>query len=142
MLYIYLSKIIKNGEYMKVFLILIALLLCLPVTATSQENTADRGDFGIFIQENPANERADFSILIPEPADVKVLVYDNQGNVLFSKNGSTQRVGNANLLKITWDLNGRNGRRVAAGTYVVQATAKNATVSQVYQYFAQLGVRR
>ena len=127
---------------MKVFLILIALLLCLPVTATSQENTADRGDFGIFIQENPANERADFSILIPEPADVKVLVYDNQGNVLFSKNGSTQRVGNANLLKITWDLNGRNGRRVAAGTYVVQATAKNATVSQVYQYFAQLGVRR
>ncbi|MCL2844502.1 MAG: T9SS type A sorting domain-containing protein [Chitinivibrionia bacterium] len=128
---------------MKAILIFLMFLLCLPVAATSADNATDRSDFGVFIHENPANERAVFDILTPEPTDIRVLIYDNQGNVLFSKNGSTKRVGNANLLQMKWDLNGRNtNRRVAAGTYIVQATARSTTTGQIYQYFAQLGVRR
>ena len=128
---------------MKFVLIFLTLLFCLSAVTIAAQNPADGSDFGIFIHENPANERAEIDILIPEPGEIRVLIYDNQGNVLFSKRGSTQRAGNANLLQITWDLNARsNGRRVAAGTYIVQATAQSAITTQIFQYFAQLGVRR
>jgi hypothetical protein len=116
--------------------------LSLPIFAADGDLPKNRDEFGILIYENPANYKAEFEVLTPEATDIKVLIYDNQGNVLFSQNGSTQRIANANSLKIDWDLIGRNGRRVAAATYIVQATAKNANTGKIYQYFAQLGVRK
>ena len=127
---------------MKKFLTFLILSLCLPIAAIDNDLPNNRSEFGIMIYENPANYKAEFEVLTPEATDITVLVYDSQGNVLFSQKGATQRIVNANSLKIEWDLIGRNGRRIAAGAYIVQATAKNANQSQIYQYFAQLGVRR
>jgi hypothetical protein len=102
----------------------------------------DLSNFGIFIYENPANEKAVFEVIAPEASNISVLVYDNLGNVLFSQKGSSQIVGNTNSLKINWNLLNRAGKRAAAGTYIIQATAKTANGNGIYQYFAQLGVKK
>jgi flagellar hook assembly protein FlgD len=136
-----------NLKKLTLFLVMAALLptLAFATDWSSQgEKTtiAERVEFGIFIYENPANEKAEFEILTPEAVDISVLVYDNQGNVMFSQKGGTQITGSLNSLKINWDLKNRTGRRVTAGSYIIQATAKNATGNGIYQYFAQLGVRK
>jgi len=124
---------------MKKLILFLAAAIFLPMTIVGQELSAD---YGILIYENPANEKAEFKVSTPEATKISVLVYDNQGNVMFSLKDKTQQVGNSDVLKINWDLTGRTGRRVAAGTYIIQATARSLSGNEIYQYFAQLGVRR
>ena len=126
----------------RVFQILILFLMTALFLPTAIIASNANEPSGIFIYENPANEKAEFDILTPEAAEISVLIYDNQGNVLFSQKGNTQIVGNTNSLKINWNLTNRAGKRATAGIYIIQATARSSNGSGIHQYFAQLGVRK
>ncbi|MDR0303418.1 MAG: Ig-like domain-containing protein [Chitinispirillales bacterium] len=99
-----------------------------------------RGDFGILLYNAVVSEKAEFEVLTPEPADVSVAIIDNQGNVLFVEKGGTQKTDGVNSLKVEWKLNNENGRGVASGTYIIQATAKNG--GKNYRYAVPVGVKR
>lgn len=116
--------------------------LFLPMAVSANDAVAKSDTNGIFIYENPANFKAEFDIITPEPSVISVLVYDAHGNVMFSKRADTQAAGNSNALKVSWNLENRAGRRVAAGAYTIQATARSTNGNGIYQYFTQLGVRR
>lgn len=105
-------------------------------------NMASANEFGIFIYENPANEKVLFDVVTPEAADISVLIYDNMGNVMFSQKSSTMISSKGNSLKISWNLTNKTGKRISAGTYTIQATAKSANGNEIYQYFSQLGIRK
>jgi uncharacterized protein YjdB len=100
-----------------------------------------RNEFGILLYQTVAVENAEFEVLTPQPSDVSITVSDNTGNVLYSDKGMTKKIGNANSLKVEWDLTNRNGRKVASGKYIIQAIAKNAS-GQVYKYYVPLGVKK
>jgi flagellar hook assembly protein FlgD len=124
---------------------MLLLIICLSASVFGQSDMQfldTDNNLGILLYENPANEKAEFEVSTPEATDVSVLIYDNQGNVLFSQKGKTQKNGNINSLKIVWDLTNRSGRRVTGGTYIIQATAKNTNANQIYQYFIHLGVKK
>lgn len=122
----------------------LALVFVFFPSAASQSVDLAKGynDFGILLRNNIVSEKTDFEILTPEPTSVSVMIYDNQGNLLFVEKGKTQKVGSANLFKVSWGLTNRNGRKAMSGTYIIQATAKNTTQSQVYQYFVPIGVKQ
>ena len=101
-----------------------------------------RSDFGILLlsQTPVTGEKAEFEILTPQPSEVSVAILDNQGNALFVQNGKTTKIHGVNSLKVEWNLTNAGGRKVASGTYIIQATAKSA--SQVYNYVAPVGVKK
>jgi len=101
-----------------------------------------RSDFGILLlSETPVTgEKAEFEILTPQPSEVSVVILDNQGNALFVQNDKTKKIEGVNSLKVEWNLTNAGGRKVAGGTYIIQATAKSA--SQVYKYTAPVGVKK
>jgi uncharacterized repeat protein (TIGR02543 family) len=114
-----------------------------PVGASPTYNVVKgRGDFGILLYNAVVSDKAEFEVLTPEQTNVSVIIYDNMGNILFAKKDRTQKNGNVNSCEITWDLTNKNGRKAASGTYIIQATAKNSSGSQIYQYFAPIGVKK
>ena len=154
------ASVINNGGVLRVLANETASVIRVVVSATDGSEKADtavvtvnspsvaisnlakgRSDFGIlFKRSSIVSENAEFEVLTPQPSEVSVVIYDNQGNVLFSKKDRTQKDEGANSMTVEWNLTNRSGRNVAGGTYIIQATAKSA--SQIYQYFAPIGVRR
>jgi hypothetical protein len=91
--------------------------------------------YGIVIDKNPVTDNiAKISVRTPEQAQIKLVIYDNLGSVLFEK--SNVRSGE----EILWDLTNIAGRKVANGTYLVIVEA-NAN-GKLYKYSAKLGVKR
>jgi hypothetical protein len=101
-------------------------------------NKMQNGDtrFGIkFTSGNIVSDKAEFAVILPDNdrvLEVKAVIYDNTGNVVFEK---TERVA-----KVSWDLTNAAGRSVANGTYLIIAEAKGA--KGTYAYSAKVGVKR
>jgi hypothetical protein len=92
--------------------------------------------YGIRFTENIVSDNAEISVILPnseKTADIKLVVYDNVGNVVFT---STNK-GN----KTVWNLTNNAGRFVGNGAYLVVVEAKGVNGS-VYIYSAKLGVNR
>ncbi|MDR0303253.1 MAG: MBG domain-containing protein [Chitinispirillales bacterium] len=110
---------------------------------TSIFKNADKGDANSGIKalqggivSNIVSQTADISVTLPNGervSEVKVVVYDNIGNVVFERSEH----GNS----VTWNLTNNAGRNVANGSYLVVAEAKNVKgVAKMYS--KKLGVKR
>jgi hypothetical protein len=95
---------------------------------------------GVIINPNPVTGKsAEIEIrTLAEDALVNIAVYDNVGNLVFTKSDVRTR---GNAAKISWDLTNSAGRIVANGSYLVLVEAKGAS-GKVYRYAAKLGVKR
>lgn len=92
--------------------------------------------YGIRFSENIVSDKAEISVILPnseKTAEMKVFVYDNISNIVFSKN--------VNSNKVSWDLTNNAGRFVANGTYLVVVEAKSVN-RNIYRYSAKIGVKR
>jgi hypothetical protein len=96
---------------------------------------------GIFPAQNPGQLSADsfeFSVLTGKPAAVRILIYDNLGNILDEqeKSGST-----ATGHVLSWDMRNVSGQKVGAGSYLIVAevTYENGTGTSLRQ---MIGLRK
>jgi hypothetical protein len=96
---------------------------------------------GIFPAQNPGQLSADsfeFSVLTGKPAAVRILIYDNLGNILDEqeKSGST-----ATGHVLSWDMRNVSGQKVGAGSYLIVAevTYENGTGTRLRQ---MIGLRK
>jgi hypothetical protein len=76
---------------------------------------------GIFPAQNPGSLSADsfeFSVMTGKPAAVRIVIYDNLGNILDEqeKSGST-----ASGHVLSWDMRNLSGQKVGAGSYLIAA---------------------
>jgi len=92
------------------------------------------GRFGIRLSKNIVSDKAEFEVILPSDKvlEVKAVIYDNTGNVVFEK---TERGAS-----VSWNLTNAAGRNVANGTYLIVAEAKG--VKGTYAYSAKVGVKR
>jgi hypothetical protein len=96
---------------------------------------------GIFPAQNPGQlsaESFEFSVLTGEPAQVRIVIYDNLGNILDEqeKAGST-----ATGHVLSWDMRNVSGQKVGAGSYLIAAevTYENGTQTYLRQ---MIGLRK
>jgi hypothetical protein len=88
--------------------------------------------YGIIVDNNPiTTDFAEIFVRTPEKSDVKIIIYDNSGNVMFEGLGDF----------LPWDLKNKNGRKVASGSYLIVVEATGAS-GKIYKYSAKLGVKR
>ena len=94
------------------------------------------GRYGIKITSgNIVSQKADFLVILPDNdkvLEVKAVIYDNVGNVLFEK---IERGAS-----VSWNLTNGAGRNVANGAYLVVAEARGN--KGTYTYSAKVGVKR
>jgi len=84
---------------------------------------------------NIVYQKAEFAVILPDNdkvLEVKAVIYDNVGNVVFEK---TERGAS-----VSWDLTNAAGRNVANGSYLIVAEARGA--KGTYAYSAKVGVKR
>jgi len=108
----------------------------IPPTYISNIQKSDNR-YGIRFAQNIVSDRAEISVVLPNNervAEMRVIVYDMTGNVVFV--GAIPRG-----CPIIWDLRNNAGRFVANGTYLVIAEVKDRS-GKVYRYSARLGVKR
>ncbi|MCL1947720.1 MAG: hypothetical protein FWF51_11340, partial [Chitinivibrionia bacterium] len=112
-----------------------------PSGITSIEVRKSDSRHGIRFAENIVKDKleiTDVKLPVPNsdktesPKEIKVIIYDNTGNMVFSGEGA-----NAKL----WDLRNKSGRFVANGSYLVIVEAKSAN-GKTYWYSAKIGVKR
>jgi hypothetical protein len=96
---------------------------------------------GIFPAQNPGQlsaESFEFSVLTGEPAQVRIVIYDNLGTILDEqeKAGST-----ASGHVLSWDMRNVSGQKVGAGSYLIAAevTYENGTQTYLRQ---MIGLRK
>jgi hypothetical protein len=96
---------------------------------------------GIFPAQNPGQlsaESFEFSVLTGKPATVRIVIYDNLGNILDEqeKAGST-----ATGHVLSWDMRNVAGQKVGAGSYLIVAeiTYENGTGTSLRQ---MIGLRK
>jgi hypothetical protein len=99
-------------------------------TPINKTQPRDRRD-GILLENSIVSHSAKISVIIPERAEIKMVIYDNVGNVVFDRKGAS----------VIWDLTNSAGRFVANGSYLVVVEAKGQS-GKVYLYSAKLGVKR
>jgi len=107
------------------------------VSAATPINKIQKSDgrVGIRLSKTVVSDKAEFEVILPDndkAAEVKVVIYDNTGNVVFETSGRG---------KLSWNLTNGAGRSVANGTYLIIAEARGAN-GGVYAYSAKVGVRR
>jgi hypothetical protein len=88
--------------------------------------------YGIRFASNIVSQKAEISVVLPNNervAEMKIVIYDKIGNVVYE--GS----------EITWNLTNKTGRKVANGTYLVIVEVKGEN-GRSYMYSAKLGVSR
>lgn len=98
---------------------------------------------GLFVYNNPVSlslGKAEFRVKAPAASQVKIVIYDCMGNVLFKKVVSTDRDGSTE--RISWNLDNLSGQKIGAGTYLIRAAAYNNRTSEVYRYRAKIGVAK
>jgi len=93
------------------------------------------GKSGILLKESVVSDSVEFTTVLnsDKAIEVKVVIYDNTGNVVFKANGK-------NTDTFVWDLTNGAGRKAASGTYLIVAEAKS--VKGTYTYSAKVGVKR
>jgi hypothetical protein len=100
---------------------------------TSIRNTNKNNNrYGIKFANNIVSEKAEIGVILPnneKVAEMKIVIYDNIGNVVYEGN------------ETTWDLTNRAGRKVANGAYLVVVEARGVS-GKSYWYSAKLGVNR
>jgi len=92
---------------------------------------------GILLAKNIVSDKAEFEIILPDNdkiLEVKTVIYDNIGNVVYKTNGK-------NTETFVWNLNNTAGRAVANGTYLIVAQAKGMS-GKLYVYSTKIGVKR
>ena len=92
------------------------------------------GRTGIRLSKNVVSDKAEFEVILPSDKvlEVKAVIYDNTGNVVFEK---IERGAN-----VSWNLTNISGRNVANGTYLIIVEAKG--VNGNYAYSAKVGVKK
>jgi len=93
------------------------------------------GRVGIRLSKNIVSDKAEFEVILPDNdkvQEVKAVIYDNTGNVVFT---TTQRGAN-----VSWNLTNNAGRYVANGTYLIVVEARGA--KGTYAYSTKVGVKR
>jgi hypothetical protein len=88
--------------------------------------------YGIKFANNIVSEKAEISVILPnneKVAEMKIVIYDNIGNIVYDGN------------ETTWNLTNKTGRKVANGTYLVLVEAKGVS-GKTYRYSAKLGVSK
>jgi len=92
------------------------------------------GRVGIRLSKNVVSDKAEFEVILPSDKvlEVKAVIYDNTGNVVFEK---TERGAS-----VSWNLTNNAGRNVANGTYLIIVEAKGA--KGTYAYSAKVGVKK
>ncbi|MDR2579256.1 MAG: hypothetical protein LBC70_10710 [Chitinispirillales bacterium] len=100
------------------------------------DNFARTNDsYGITLARGIVTDRADFTVSVPGNRKANVVIFNNVGNVVFSRQGI--RNGEA----VTWNLTNTGGRGVSSGSYLIVATARDEN-GKTYRYSARFGVRR
>ena len=91
------------------------------------------GRTGIRLSKNVVSDKAEFEVILPNDKvlEVKTVIYDNTGNVVFETSGKG---------KLSWNLTNDAGRNVANGTYLIVVEAKG--VKGTYAYSAKVGVKK
>ncbi|MGM0461154.1 MAG: S8 family serine peptidase [Fibrobacterota bacterium] len=84
-------------------------------------DTVSGSQRGIFPAQNPGRlsaESFDFTVMTGKPATVRIVIYDNLGNILDEqeKSGST-----ATGHVLSWDMRNLSGQKVGAGSYLIAA---------------------
>jgi len=104
------------------------------------EAAGGEGSYGIRLERNVVSVGAGgaaFTVSAPGNFTASVAVYDNMGNAVFTKSGVKRGE------RIVWNLTGVAGRSVAAGSYLIVATARDGNGNgKAYRYTARLGVGR
>jgi uncharacterized repeat protein (TIGR02543 family) len=92
------------------------------------------GRYGIKLLNNIVSQKAQMQIILPKDnvREVKLVIYDNIGNVVFEKTENSDEV--------VWDLTNSAGRLVANGTYLAVADVRGN--KDVYRYSAKIGIKR
>jgi len=89
----------------------------------------ERSQFGGIVLEDAIVSRPiTFEVITPEPSEIRIMIYDNLGNLVFDGG-------------LTWNLRNTAGRYVANGSYLVVAEAISES-GKIYMYTAKIGVRR
>jgi len=100
---------------------------------TSISDIKRNDGYGVKFRKTVVSNRLEIAkVILPNnerTAEIKVAIYDNTGNMIYSGNGTT------------WNLTNLAGRVVANGSYLVIAEAKGAS-GKVYRYSAKIGVKR
>jgi hypothetical protein len=108
----------------------------------TKENEKDSLKTGIFVKSNPvkvSTNRAAFFVITPFPADIRVMIYDAIGNLLYDENGI--RTGIDCKTEILWNLHKKNGNPVGVGTYLIIATVRNHIGGAAHVYRTKIGVK-
>jgi hypothetical protein len=114
----------------------ISLTVTVTAGTVSNGHAQKSGKYGILLKGgNIVSQPAEAQIVLPEgdgAVSFKAVIYDNTGNVVFSKEVKGAR--------FVWDLKNISGRDVANGAYliIVEATGVKGT----YAYSAKIGVKR
>jgi hypothetical protein len=106
-----------------------------PIDTPIRDIKKSDGRFGVkFTSGNIVSDKAEFVVILPndKAAEVRAVIYDNTGNVVFEK---IERGA-----KVSWNLTNIAGRAVANGTYLRVAEARWAQGR--YAYLAKVGVKR
>jgi flagellar hook assembly protein FlgD len=86
------------------------------------------------LEKNVVSDKAVMRVILPNKDDislVKMVIYDNVGNVVF----------NSQSAAFVWDLTNNAKRFVANGTYLIVAEVKGGS-GKIYVYSAKLGIKR
>lgn len=76
---------------------------------------------------NPFNPRTDISYVLPEPAQVRLDIYNIKGQLVKTLISTGQEAG---LHKLTWDGRDMNNRNVASGVYFYRLSTPNGIQSK------------
>jgi hypothetical protein len=89
--------------------------------------------YGILFEKSVVSDNAKMRVVLPNDkvSQVKMVISDNLGNVVFSSELST----------FVWNLTNNSGRYVANGTYLVVAEVKGVS-GKVYMYSTKIGVKK
>lgn len=96
---------------------------------------------GIFIRSNPvalSSGKADIRIVTNGPSEIRILIYDAVGNVIFEKNESTY----TGTVDMSWNLYTRSGRRAGCGTYLITAKVENQADGTSRVLTAKIGLKQ
>jgi len=92
------------------------------------------GRYGILLEKAVAMDIARMSVKTEEAAQIKIVITDNLGNVLFEANGRDTDT-------FDWRLTNKAGRKVANGAYLILVEARGVS-GKVYTYSTKIGVKR
>ncbi|KMQ50751.1 polysaccharide deacetylase [Chitinispirillum alkaliphilum] len=106
-------------------------------------NRSGNSENGIRIVSNPVRRyenQAEFRVVTDGNADIKISVYDNNGNLINQQGWVGQPRNSQN--PFVWDLRTIQGTRVSTGSYLIVAQVRSQATGRIEIYRAILGVQR